>query len=359
MKTLIIHATAGAGHKKAAEAIFHSLQAREGQNVRTVDALDYTNPFFKKNYPQFYTFLVTRLPWAWGFLFRLMDIPWVQPLVRTVRRWYNGLNARPLEKFLMQEQFDGIITTHFLSAEVCSYLKRAGKIKSKIICVVTDFDVHRIWVNAGIDVYTAACEFTRNKLIALGVNPEVIFTTGIPTDAKFGAQPDTVALKKKLGLQEGMTVLIVTGSFGMGPIEDLMELLKSYQLLVVCGNNRDLYVRLKPKATFHTHVLGLVDNMDELMSVSNVMVTKPGGLSISEALVKKLPMLFFSAIPGQEANNVKVLSIYGVSQGQSSLSQIAQTIHQWDSNPKDLDALRQRLSGLSKPNAVVDIIQLL
>ncbi len=360
MKILVIHATAGAGHKKAAEAIFQGLEAQGGFDVRLVDALDYTNPFFRKTYPRVYAFLVTRLPWAWGFFFALIDIPWMQPLVRGVRRLTNGLNAQALQKFLIQEQFDGVITTQFLSSEVCAYLKRSGAIKSKVICVVTDFDVHRIWVNEGIDVYTAACEYTKNKLIALGVPPEEIFTTGIPTDAKFAQKPDTLELKKKLGLQDGMTILIATGSFGMGPIEELMELLKSYQLLIVCGHNRDLYERLRPKTRKNAHILGLVDNMDELMAVADVMVTKPGGVSIAEALVKELPMIFFSAIPGQETNNIKVLSTYEVvSQIQSSLPQIAQTIHEWDSNPKDLDALRVRLSALSKPNAVADIIALL
>ena len=143
-----------------------------------------------------------------------------------MRRLYNGFNAQALQKFLIQEQFDGVITTQFLSAEVCAYLKREGKIKSKVICVVTDFDVHRIWVNEGIDIYTAACEYTKNKLIALGVPAEKIFVTGIPTDAKFALSPDTAALKKKLGLQDGiLTILIATGSFGMGPIEEIMELL--------------------------------------------------------------------------------------------------------------------------------------
>src|SRR5208283_96134 len=155
----------------------------------------------KKTYPQVYAFLVTRLPWAWGFFFGFLDIPWVQPLVRMVRRLYNGLNAKSLQKFLIYEQFDCVYTTQFLSAEVCAYLKREGKIKSKIICVVTDFDVHRIWVNEGIDVYTAASEYTKNKLIALGVPSEKIFTTGIPTDAKFAQKPDKLVLKKKLGLQ--------------------------------------------------------------------------------------------------------------------------------------------------------------
>jgi len=360
MKILVIHATAGAGHKKAAEAVFHGLQAKEGIDCRLVDALDYTNPFFKKTYPEFYAFLVTRLPWAWGFFFGILDIPWMQPLVRIVRRLYNGFNAQALQNFLIQEQFDAVITTQFLSAEVCAYLKRTGKIKSKIICVVTDFDVHRIWVNEGIAVYTAACDYTKDKLITLGVPSENIFVTGIPTDTKFAAHPDIVALKKKLGLQEGLlTILIATGSFGMGPIEELMELLKDYQLLIVCGHNKDLYERLKPLAKKNAHVLGLVNNMDELMSVANVMVTKPGGLSIAEALVKKLPMIFFSAIPGQETNNIKVLSSYEVSQGQSSLPQIAETINEWNSNPENLDALRRRISELSKPNAVANIISLL
>ncbi len=361
MKILVIHATAGAGHKKAAEAIFHGLEAQGGLDVRLVDALDYTNPFFKKTYPLFYVFLVTRLPWIWGLFFALLDIPWMQPLVHRCRRLYNGFNAQALQKFLIQEQFDGVITTHFLSAEVCAYLKRFGAIKSKIICVVTDFDAHRIWVNKGVDIYTAACEYTKNKLIALGVSPEVIFTTGIPTDAKFALEPDKFALKKKLGLQDGvLTILIATGSFGMGPIAELMGLLERYQLLIVCGHNRGLYERLKSKARKNAHILGLVDNMDELMAVSDVMVTKPGGLSIAEALVKRLPMIFFSAIPGQETNNIKVLSTYEVvSPTQSSLPQISQTIHEWDSNPKDLDALRVRLSELSKPNAVADIIALL
>src|SRR5258708_7775945 len=122
MKILVIHATAGAGHKKAAEAIFHGLKAKGKHDARLVDALDYTNPFFKNTYPTSYAFLVTRLPWAWGFFFGLLDIPWMQPLVHLVRRLYNGFNAQALQKFLIQEQFDCVVTTQFLSAEVCAYL---------------------------------------------------------------------------------------------------------------------------------------------------------------------------------------------------------------------------------------------
>jgi processive 1,2-diacylglycerol beta-glucosyltransferase len=360
MKILVIYATAGAGHKKAAEAIFHGLRTQGRHDVRLIDALEYTNPIFKKTYPSLYAFLITRLPWAWGFFFGLLDLPWMQPLIRVLRRVSNGINAAALEAFLIREQFDAVIATQFLGAEVCAHLKRAGKIKSKFICVVTDFDVHRIWVNAGTDIYTAACDYTRTKLISLGAAPGAVVVTGIPTDAKFSRPPDIAALKEKLGLREGMlTVLIATGSFGMGPLEELMKQLGKYQLLIVCGHNRGLYERLKSAAGPHTHVLGLVDNMDELMSVSNVMVTKPGGLSIAEALVKGLPMIFFSAIPGQETHNIEVLSTYGLSQGQHRLSRIADTISEWESHPEIMDKLRERSRTLSKPNAVDDIMALL
>jgi processive 1,2-diacylglycerol beta-glucosyltransferase len=360
MKILVVHATAGAGHKKAAEAIFNGLKAQGQHDVRLIDALDYTNPLFKKTYPETYSFLVTRISWAWGFFFGLLDLPWMQPLVRVVRRLYNGINAQGLQQFLIHEQFDVVITTQFLSAEVSAYLKRSKQIKSKVICVVTDFDVHRIWINEGIDIYTGACDYTKNKLISLGVHEDRAFVTGIPTDNKFSLQPDIQTLKQKLGLKDGMlTVLIATGSFGMGPIAELIKLLNGYQLLVVCGHNQGLYNSLKPHAnTFH-HVLGLVNNMDELMSVADVMVTKPGGLSIAEALVKKLPMLFFSAIPGQETNNVEVLTSYGVAQGLTSLKEIIETIDEWGTHPEKLQALRQQMNVLSKPNAVADIMALI
>lgn len=360
MKILVIHATAGAGHKKAAEAIFNGLQKQAGHQSLLVDALDYTNPIFKRTYPEAYSLLVTKVPWLWGMFFKLLDLPLLQPLVRGTRRIYNGLNAGRLQKFLIKEQFDVIFTTQFLSAEVSSYLKRTGQIKSKVICVVTDFDVHRIWINVGIDAYAGASDFTRDKIVSLGIDPQRVFVTGIPTDAKFAQTPDTSALKKQMNLQEGkFTVLMATGSFGMGPIEEILDGLKGHQVVVVCGYNKALYERLKLKAGQGVHILGLVQNMYELMSVADVMVTKPGGLSIAEALVKRLPMLFFSAIPGQETHNIEVLHKYGAAEDQMSVAGIAQKIRELSSSPQEMARLRQNLTVLSKPNAVNDIIQII
>ncbi len=358
MRILVIHATAGAGHKKAAEAIYNGLTAAR-HDATLVDALEYTNPFFKATYPTTYAFLVTRLPYVWAVAFGLLDLPFLQPFVHLARRLYNGFNAGRLQKFMVEQKFDCIITTQFLSAEVAAYLKRSGKIKSKVICVVTDFDVHRIWVNKGIDHYAVASKYTKDKIIRLEVPEANVTITGIPTDAQFAKSVDVPALKQKLGLRTDMfTILVATGSFGMGPIEGIIEQLKGYQLMVVCGHNKELFNRLKPVAKSNVHILGLVHNMHELMSVADVMITKPGGLSIAEALVKHLPMIFFSAIPGQETNNVMVLRKYGAGEDQMAIDQIARRIDDWNASPELLERVRENLGILAKPAAVTDIIKI-
>jgi len=361
MKILVIHATAGAGHKKAAEAVYQGLKRHTSHQVTLVDSLDYTNPLFKYSYPRTYVFLVTKLAFLWQFLFGMLDIPFLQPAVRLIRRVYNGINTLALAKYLKEEQFDCIIATHFMSAEVSAYLKRTGQIRSKIICVVTDFDVHRIWINRGTDLYTCACDFTKDKIISLGIDAGAVHVTGIPTDEKFADLVSKEEIRRVLKIKPAMfTVLLATGSFGMGPLEELIELLKGYQLIIVCGHNKELFERLRPKATDQIHVFGLVNNMFDMMAAADVMVTKPGGLSIAEALVKKLPLIFFSAIPGQETSNIAVLKKYQAATDQgSNLQEIVQKVDDLSAHPQDYDQLRQKIEVLSKPNAVKDIIALL
>lgn len=360
MKILIIHATAGAGHKKAAEAIYNGIMAKTSFEARIIDALDHSNPVFKFSYPNFYTFVVSHIPWLWAFVFGLMDIPALQGVVRFIRRMYNALNTQPLHRLIKEGQYDWIICTQFLSAEVAGYLKRTGQINSKVLCVVTDFDVHRIWINEGVDFYTGACDYTKEKLIALGVPQDRAFVTGIPTDSRFHKEADAPSLRRQLELNDAaVTVLIATGSFGFGPIEELIETLKGHQLIVVCGHNKKLFGHLSKRALPHVKVCGLVSNMDELMAVSDIMVTKPGGLSIAEALVKGLVLVFFSAIPGQETNNVKVLNRFDVGLGLLSLPKINDAVNRLCASASDLKDERERSKAFGKPWAVDDIIRII
>lgn len=361
MKVLVIHTSAGAGHTKAAEAVYNGLKSTPGVEARLVDTLEFTGRIYGKLYQNGYTFLIKKIPWAWGIFFALTDSVWLRGLVRIIRRLSNSINARALVEFLRAEQFDYIISTHFFPNEVGGYLKRKGMIRSKLICIVTDFDVHTIWLAQGIDYYAVASERTKEKLVKLGVEENKIFITGIPTHEKFSKEVNRDQLKEKLGVRKDMfTVLIATGSFGIGPIEEIAQALQGdQQVIVVCGHNQNLFNKLNRQKMGLVKVCGLVNNMDELMSVSDAMVTKPGGLSISEALVKRLPLIFFSAIPGQETNNVRILKRYGIGISDCSVSGIVTEIKKLSGSPAYLESVCKSVAVVSRPGAVKDIIRLI
>jgi len=360
MKILVIYATAGAGHRKAAEAIYEGIKNHTDYEVVLVDSLDYTNKLYKRMYSEGYTFIITHAPWLWMLLFAFINISFLLPLVQICRRIQNTFNAKKLAAYYREQQFDYIISTHFFPLEVAACLKRKGKIRSKIICSITDYDVHSIWLAKGVDTYLVATELTARRLRGFGVKDENIAIVGIPTNEKFSSHNDIPALKMKLGLlTDEFTVLVATGSFGIGPIEEIVRNVLSCQILVVCGHNKDLYNRLKPKESDIHKIYGLVNNMDELMAASDVMVSKPGGLSISEALVCHLPLIFFNAIPGQETNNIHILNAYGVGRQTTDVEEIARIVEELRANNDKLLDARERIQALAKPHAVKDIINIL
>ena len=236
-RILLIHATAGAGHRKAAEALHHGLTARH-IDATIIDALDFSNAFFRHAYSKGYEFMVAELPTLWSAFFALTDQRWFLPVFRTIRRVYNGINTGRLVAYLKKGQFGKIIVTHFLAAEVCGYLRRTGQIGGKLVVVVTDFDVHKIWLIDGVDEYCVASAYTKERLIALGVGAQKIFVTGIPLDEKFTQPRDKAATRQKIGIDPAaFTVLVSTSSFGFGPIEELADYFKSLQVIIICGNN--------------------------------------------------------------------------------------------------------------------------
>ena len=360
MKILVIHASAGAGHLKAAQAICEGLKKSTSHQVVLADALDYTSPLFKKFYRAGYNFMVTRAPWLWGIFFRLLDIEGIQPLARVSQRIFNRCSAGRLHAFLKKEDFDYVIATHFLAPEVTAALKRSGEIHSRLITVITDFDVHRIWLAEGTDIYTVACESTKEKINRLGVGEENVRVCGIPVLEQFCASRDKGELKKNLGLEENaFTVLIATGSFGIGPIERLVGALEGFQTLVVCGHNRALFERLSARNYRSARILGLVDNMPELMAVADVMVSKPGGLSIAEALASQLPMVFFNPIPGQETHNIRVLREHGIGCFPADIAGIVRELEKLRSSRDFYLTTLKQIRPLARPMAVRDIIALI
>lgn len=360
MKIAVIHATAGAGHLKAAEAVYYGIKKYTDHDAQLIDALDHTSPFFKKLYAGTYVSLVKYVPVIWGFAFALVDIPWLQGFIRGFRRIYNHLNAGKLEKLLIDGHFDYVVATHFMPTEIVSSLKKAGKLQTQLVTCVTDYDVHRIWTADGVDKYCVATEWTKRKCVEIGVDESKVHVTGIPTNELFSAAYDVGELKGKLGIErERFTVLVATGSFGIGPIEEIIQALKEFQVVVVCGHNKHLFETLTAKQYPNARVFGLVNNMHELMAVSDAMVTKPGGLSISEALVMHLPLIFFNPIPGQETNNIKVLNRHGIGISSKSIQHIATELTRLKTSHDSLTTVLMKTREIARPFAVKEIVALL
>ena len=274
------------------------------------------------------------------------------------RRIYNGVNSGALVDFVKKGGFDTVVTAHFLSTEVVGNMRVSGELPdTRLVTIVTDYDVHKIWLSKGVDLYLVACDFTRQRLLAMGVPADKVAVTGIPVDEKFTVPRDKTETRKKLGVNpDKFTVLLSTSSFGFGPIEELADMLTDVSMLIITGNNKELYARLKAKANPLHQIYGFVDNMEELAAASDVMITKPGGLSITEALANNLPLIFFSAIPGQEAGNVEVLKANGIGMSDASLPEITAEIRSLAAFPDKLARARQSSHALARPRSVEAII---
>jgi len=346
-KVIIVYASAGAGHFKAAEAIYNYIQVNcKDTDIALVDVLKKTNRFFTISYIWGYSFLVNHVVFLWRFSFWLTSFRMLRPLARLL----NSLNSRDFITFLNTEQPDFFISTHFLPSEIACGLKNKGKINAKIITVITDFGVHPFWTSEGTDQYIVASGFTKEQLLLKGVDSERVKVLGIPVHPKFYMARDKNILSGKLGInKDKFTVLIITGSFGIGPIEQIVDLLHDdLQLLVVCARNKILYGRLKKKNYAGVFVYGFVDNVEELMAVSDIIVTKPGGLSSAEILVSELVPIFIHPIPGQETENIRALASYGIGVYAKNLKEIKEVVLDYKKHPEKINSVKNNIKELKK-----------
>ncbi|MDD5044294.1 MAG: glycosyltransferase [Candidatus Omnitrophica bacterium] len=350
-KALIVYASAGAGHFKAAEALYYYLkEGNKGIALTLVDVLEKTNWFFSTFYVWGYSFLVNRAVFLWRFSFWFTSWPAIRKITQPIARFLNRVNSPGFSDYLIKENPDLIISTHFLPSEVACGLKNEGKITSKVITVITDFGVHPFWLASGTDEYIVASGSTRDKLIREGVPQEKIKVLGIPVHPKFFAAKDRNTLCARFGLNKAkFTVLLVTGSFGIGPLEEIVRLLHDdLQVLVVCARNKRLYERLKKKNYPGVHVYAFVDNIEELMVVSDLIITKPGGLSSAEIIVSELVPVFIHPIPGQETENMRVLADYGIGVYAKNAQEVKEIVLDYRQDPLKIERIKNNIRELKK-----------
>ena len=365
MKIDIIHATAGEGHRKIAMAVEASLARlnRSDLQIRLLNCLDYTSATFQKTYTPLYYWSARHAPGLWGFFYELLDHAWIYKLIRPLRSLTNTLHAKPLREDIAQNQPDVIISTHFLPPEILGRAKQKGLIKSKMITVITDFYPHTFWVNPGTDLYWVMADETKQDLVGRGVPPEIIVVGGIPILPAFKPTGKKLELRKKYDLEENrFTILLTSGSFGLGPQEAILEELKAFkdkiQCFVVCANNKALKAILESKVyPFPVKIFGFIDFMPELMEASDLMVAKSGGSTTSEALTKGVVMVIMAPIPGQETRNVKLLKLREAAYFLEDPREILEIVGGILNDPSTLQKKRDALARLAKPEASEDLVK--
>lgn len=367
-KVVIAYASAGAGHVKAALALESGFrEINKGDiEVKNINTLDYSSPFLKKSYPAFYLFLVNCIPSLWGLGYYFSDTRIAyRTLVGPARRISNRLHCRKLVDFLEEYDPDVALNTHFLGSEVMADMRRRGKLKNtKLITVVPDYLMHSFWVDKETDYYCVAQNDSKEHLIKRGIPGEKIKVFGIPVDRVCAKKKNRPELCKKLGILEGIsTVLVTGGGYGVGPVRELVSELsrieKKLQIIVVCGKNPALYEqmsRIAESSGVPIKVYGFIDNMDELMEVSDIMVAKSGGMTSSEAMAKDLPIVITSAIPGQEARNCKYLVSSGAALRAADPKKAKEAIAGILSSDDQMNRMRENIHRIKKPDSSRDIV---
>ena len=365
-RVLVLSASAGAGHVRAAEAVVRAFAlAGAGGEVRHVDTLAYTNKLFRHLYSKTYIEMVNKMPEVLGWLYDQLDKPWQHERRRLA---LDKLNTRPFVKLLKEYRPDLIVCTHFLPAEIISWLKAKGRADFPQAIVVTDFDVHAMWLCRHSEHYFVAIDETRVHLERLGIPPAQISVTGIPIDPVFAEQKDRREMRAKHNLAaDRTTILLSAGGFGVGPVEHMLESLAGMehpaQVVALCGRNEELRGRVERLAARVTvgrplavRAVGHTTEMDEYMSAADILLGKPGGLTTSEALAKGLAFVVVNPIPGQEERNSDHLLEEGVAIRCNNLPALAYKIDRLLSDPARFDAMRAAARRMARPDAARDIV---
>jgi processive 1,2-diacylglycerol beta-glucosyltransferase len=366
-KVLILSASAGAGHLRAAEALERAfLQMNAAEEVRHIDTLLYTNKVFRHLYSKAYIEMVNKMPEVLGWLYDHLDKPWKNERRRLA---LDKLNTRPFVKMLKEYQPDVTVCTHFLPAEIISWLKAKRRISCRQSIVVTDFDVHAMWLCHYYEHYFVALDETRLHLEKLGIPPDKITVSGIPVDPLFAAPKDKRAMRDKHGLrQEVTTILLSAGGFGVGPMENILQSLtrdlrSPAQVVALCGRNQKLKHRvdqlaasIPPASQLSIKAVGYTSAMDEYMSAADILLGKPGGLTTSEALAKGLIFVIVNPIPGQEERNSDHLLEEGVAIRCNNLPVLAFKLDRLLNDPARMNAMRANASRLARPHAARDVV---
>ena len=371
MKILIFYASYGGGHLNAAKSIYEELSKKEKElDIELIDCMKYVNKTIEKVTTAAYREMAKKMPWAWG---RIYSDSQKGPLAHISSR-SNKIMAIKLLKLLREKKPDLIISTHPFGSQMCSYLKRKGKITAKIATIMTDFAPHDQWLveNENTNYFFVAHDKMKEYLISKNIPEEKIFVTGIPISNRFFEKYDRHEIFKNLDLDDTKkTVLFFGGGeFGLGKtktieiFESFMKLNNPIQVVAISGKNEKMKLGFEEIMNKYgkqetTRILGFTNHVPELMSISSLVVTKPGGLTTSESLASHLPMLIINPIPGQEEENAKFLEEQKIGIWIKKTDNSDIIVEDLISNNEKLIKMKENTFKLAKPNSTKDICNIL
>jgi processive 1,2-diacylglycerol beta-glucosyltransferase len=360
----ILHATAGSGHKRAAESLAAAISQQQPQAlVREVDTLIFASRFYRGTYASSYNVMAARAPALWAALYHSSATPGVLRSTSPVRLAMDRMNLRRLVQVLDRERPDAVVCTHFLPVEVLSPRRGTGRLGVPLHCVITDFTAHPFWAFPHVDRYFVASEQVADELHAHGVSRARIEVTGIPVEPRFAQMAGRDAARSRAGLDSGRpAVLVMGGGAGIGPLAELAErltrLAAAPQVVVVCGTNARLRreVEALPVARAgRVRALGFTRDVDVLLEAADLVVSKAGGLTCSEALIKRTPLVIFRPTPGQEVRNAEYLERGGAAVLAPTLEAVEASVARWLGDAAALNAARAACARLAHPHAAEEI----
>ena len=363
-RVLILSASVGSGHVKAADALARAMRERSDvEEVLCDDSLDHTNILHKQFYSKLYKKLSEMLPEFLGWWYETSDDPWVADKSRLA---LDLPQALPLISLVKEFRPDVILCTHFMPAGVISWLIANGKLDARLGVVVTDFHFHAFWITRAFNWYFVAQEDDKIHMEALGLPGDRIMITGIPVEPEFAQPVDADAVLRRHGLQVGRpTFLVVGGALGLSPatavVRQLLNLDRDFQAVIVCGRNEEMQddiVQLVKSRPGDFRVLGYTAEISELMAASTMILTKPGGMTTAEALARGLPMMILDPIGGQEERNSDVLLEAGAAVKCTEVTLVAHKLRRLLDDPPRLERMREAARQLGRPNAARDIARI-
>jgi processive 1,2-diacylglycerol beta-glucosyltransferase len=358
-RILLLHASVGMGHQQAALALAEAFRQVPNTAVAVEDTLQQSLPLFRRSYAGIYLGISDKVPEFWSFFYAQTDRP--SGLVAGARALSTSVGVRGLPALLEHAQPDAIVCTHFLPIEALRLIRRDVP---PIYCVLTDYHAHQFWACPGVARYFVPTEAAGREMVGAGAPPERVYVSGIPIHPSINTPPDRAAALRQLGLPGGRPVVTLIGS-GLAvervqaiALALLAALSASATVVVATGRNRALAAAMTDlgrAAGARLRVLGPQPSLDPLIVASDLVLSKAGGLTVSEVLARGVPLLLPMPMAGQEEWNANYVIGAGAGIGRESAGELAAAASELLANPARRAAMVTAAQAAARPAAAQQI----